>query len=84
MKIPILLALVAYLCLSMLMAELAETVGQMVLFHVLLMVIAAAWWFSGWCAHAARHARRHPALPPRTDGVIEAAFQQSQIANRKS
>lgn len=84
MKLPLILALGAYLCLSTLMAELAETVGQMVLFHSLLMVIAAAWWFTGWCAAAARHARRHPALPPRTDGVIEAAFQNSALRTPRS
>lgn len=81
MKIPLLLALVALAWLGLLIGELAQTVGQAVLFWVLVIVILLLTWFCGWCAAEARHARRHPALPPRQDGVIERAFQKSVVGD---
>lgn len=75
MQIPLLLALLAFAWLSMLVGELAQTVGQAVMLFALLAVMLVCTWCCGWFAATARHERRHPALPPRDDDALARAFQ---------
>jgi len=84
MKILTLFLLFLFAWLAVFVSQLAETTGEALMFYALILPLLAGAWFCGWCAAAARHSRRHPALPPRTDGVIEAAFQNRAIGKRES